>query len=306
MNFNPLDEFLCSLEKRGKSGTDCAVYLDGRQVHRHMHGLADRENGISINEETLYRMFSMTKPITCVAMLQLYEQGKFLMTDPVGTYLPELAHMAVAHHLQAESAPITMQQLFTMTSGLSYNLEDEALQTLYREKPNSFTTRDFARAVGRMPLLFQPGEHWYYSLAHDVLAACVEVLSGMRFSDYLKKYLFDPLEMKDLYFHVPQSQLYRSCVRYRYDAASATFLREVTDTDTLRFNTYQRSENFESGGAGLSTTLAEYAKFANMLTGLGVGANGKRVIAASTLNLMRENQLTPEQLCDFNWTQFRG
>ena len=305
MNFSALDHFLVSLDKRGKSATDCAIYLDGKLVHRHMRGLIDRENNIPVGEDTLYRMFSMTKPITCVAMMQLYEQGKFLLSDPLSVYLPEFKHMIVAHRQPTEAASITLHQLFTMTSGLSYNLETDPLRELYASKPD-YSTRDFVKAIAKSPLLFQPGEHWYYSLAHDVLAAVVEVISGMRFSEYLKQNIFEPLGMKDWYFHVPQDQIHRSCVRYCYDAAEERYYRDINETDTMRYNMYQRGRNFESGGAGLTTTVNEYAKFANMLTRLGTAEDGTRIIGEGTLNMMRENHLNPQQEHDFNWIQFQG
>lgn len=305
MNFSALDDFLANLDKRGKSATDCAIYLDGKLVHRHMRGLIDREHNIPVGEDTLYRMFSMTKPITCVAMMQLYEQGKFLLSDPVSVYLPEFEHMIVAHRQPTEAASITLHQLFTMTSGLSYNLETDPLRALYASNPD-YSTRDFVKAIAKSPLLFQPGEHWYYSLAHDVLAAVVEVISGMRFSEYLKKNIFEPLGMKDWYFHVPQDQIHRSCVRYCYDAKEQRYYRDINETDTMRYNMYQRGPNFESGGAGLTTTVNEYAKFANMLTRLGTAEDGTRIIGESTLNMMRENHLNPQQEHDFNWIQFHG
>lgn len=306
MNFKNVDNYLSGLERIGISGTDCCIYLGGTLVHRHIHGLADRENGIPIQENTLYRMFSMTKPITCVAMMQLYEQGRFLLTDPVSAYLPEFSHMVVAHRQPSAARSITLRQLFTMTSGLSYDLYTEPLNRLYQEKPGAYTTREFVQAVAQSPLLFQPGEHWYYSLAHDVLAACVEVISGMRFSDYLRQHIFEPLGIRDWYFWVPSHEIPRSCVRYRFDSAAGSFCREAGDTDTQRYNVYQQSKNCESGGAGLTTTVEEYAKFAQMLTNLGTGANGARILSRRTLDMMRENQLTPVQQQDFNWVQFEG
>lgn len=305
MDFTRLDNFLTTLNQIGISGTDCCVYLDGKMVHRHMHGLADREKNIPIRDNTLYRMFSMTKPITCVAMLQLYEQGLFLLTDPVSNYLPEFADMLVAHRQPATARSITMRQLFTMTSGLSYDLNTEPLTRLYNEHPD-FTTRDFVKAIAQSPLMFQPGDHWYYSLAHDVLAACVEVISGMRFSDYLRQNIFEPLGIKDWYFWLPEHEADRSCVRYRFDKTAKTFYRDATEQGNQRYNMYQRSPNFESGGAGLTTTLEEYAKFAIMMTNLGVGANGARILSRRTMEMMRENQLNSQQQQDFNWVQFEG
>lgn len=305
MNFDRLDEFLVSLEERHETCTDLALYLDGKLIHRHMHGLSDRENGIPVTEKTLFRFFSMTKPITCAAMLKLYEEGRFLLTDPVAEYLPEFAQMKVDRTAGKMAEQITIRQLFTMTSGLTYNLETDALKKLYAEKPD-FTTRDFVKAVAASPLAFRPGEHWYYSLAHDVLAAVVEVISGKRFSEYLKETFFDPLGMTDTYFWLPQDQVWRSCVRYRTDSAPGVFVRDEGETDTQRYNRYQISPNFESGGAGLTTTVDEYAKFAVMLTQLGMGMNGVRVLNARTVDMMRQNQLTPQQLEDFACDKYSG
>lgn len=306
MNFTKVDEFLQMLHtQRGKAGIDLAVYLDGKIVHRKQIGMADRENNVPISNDTLYRMFSMTKPITCLAMMQLYEQGKFLLSDPVGVYLPEFMHLNVAHRQPTQCSSMTLHNLFTMTSGLTYNLETEPLQKLYRENPN-FTTREFVQAIAKSPLAFNPGEHWYYSLSHDVLAAVVEVISGQRFSDYLKEHIFEPLGMKNTYFWLPQSEMHRACVRYHYDYEKNEYVRDAGETDTQRFNTYQRSCNFESGGAGLTTTVDDYAKFANMLTRLGTAEDGTRIIAEGTLNMMRENHLVGQQQTDFNWIQFHG
>ena len=306
MDFSNLDQFLARLEDIGISGTDCCVYLDGTQVYRRMRGLADRENGISVSDNTLYRMFSMTKPVTCVAMMQLYEQGKFLLTDPLDAYLPEFSDKIVAHRQPSTARSITLRQLFTMTSGLSYDLNSEPLTRLYRGKPGCYTTREFVQAVAKSPLLFQPGDHWYYSLAHDVLAACVEVISGMRFSDYQKNNIFEPLNIHDWYFWLPEHEVARSCVRYCFDVGAKVFTREITDTETQRFNVYQQSRNHESGGAGLTMTLDDYAKFARMLTNLGTGDDGARILSRRTMEMMRENQLTPAQQADFNWVQFEG
>ncbi|MBR4081203.1 MAG: beta-lactamase family protein [Clostridia bacterium] len=305
MNFTKVDQFLTTLDQIGIAGTDLCIYLGGKLVHRHMNGLANREKHIPITENTLYRMFSMTKPITCVAMLQLYEQGKFLLTDPVSNFLPEFADMLVAHRHPATARSITMRQLFTMTSGLTYDLNTEPLTKLYREKPD-FTTREFVQAVAKSPLMFQPGDHWYYSLAHDVLAACVEVISGMKFSEYLRKNIFEPLGIKDWYFWLPEHEADRSAVRYRFNKETKEFIRDETEQGNSRWNMYQRSPNFESGGAGLTTTVDEYAKFAMMMTNLGTGENGARILSRRTMEMMRENQLDAQQQHDFNWVQFEG
>ena len=305
MNFDRLDEFLAGLEATGKAGVDCAICMDGRPIHRFMRGMADIERGVPVTNDTVFRFYSMTKPITCVAALQLYEQGKFLMTDPVSRYLPEFSHMVVEHKASREASAITIQQLFTMTSGLSYNLYTWPL-TRMAQDIKDYTTRDFVRAIAQSPLLFEPGEHWCYSLAHDVLGALIEVLTGMRFGEYLEKNVFAPLGIKDAWFHMPEEALPRAAVRYGFNKASRTFIPEPEDKAAQRYRTYQRSKNVESGGAGLNMTVDAYAQFALMLANLGTGANGVRILNQKTVNLMRENHLTDAQLADFDWIQHRG
>ncbi len=307
MNFDALDAFLDGLETKGISGCDCLIFRDGALIHRHMTGYADREHGIPVTENTLYRMFSMTKPITCTAMLQLYERGKYLMTDPVSAYLPEFRDIVAAgDEGKADAPPVTMRHLFTMTSGLSYDLESASLRELYSARPGTYTTREFVQAIAKEKLLFTPGTHWCYSLAHDVLAACVEVLSGERFGEYLRTHIFAPLGIEEAWFHVPIDQIHRSCVRYHLRPGTPEFERDEGETDTQRPNTYQRSVGFESGGAGLTMTAEGYARFANMLTLGGVGPGGERILSGRSVGLMRENQLTADQLRDFNWIQMTG
>jgi CubicO group peptidase (beta-lactamase class C family) len=313
MNFDHLDTFLGNLKRRGKAGTDCAVYLEGNLIHRHVQNYADVENAIPIREDTIYRMFSMTKPITCIAALQLYEQGYFLLSDAVSDYLPEFSKMLVQRRkpnnvidLVPAQKQITIQQLFTMTAGLTYSLDTPELTDLYREKQSVFTTREYVKAISKASLAFEPGDHWLYSLCHDVLGALIEVLSDMSFGEYLTRYIFDPLGMKDAYFHVPQNEINRCAYQYSYDSSTETFHRDWCDTICERGNIYQRGNIMESGGAGLSMTVNDYALFANMLCAGGRAKNGKRIIASSTLNLLRENQLTKTQQQDFNWIQLRG
>ncbi len=303
MNFNALNEYLKTLEgELGLAGYDCAVYLDGGEVYRRMEGYADREASRPIARDTIYRMFSMTKPITCAAALQLYERGKFLLTDPVSRYLPEFSEMTVREGdaLRPAVRPITVRDLFAMSAGLTYDLDSPSMQAMMRETDMRYTTRQFAQALAKEPLIYEPGERWAYSLAHDVLGALIEELSGLSFEAYLERHVFAPLGMKDAHFFVPQDKLGRVACRYRCERGRAP-VREAYE------NVYQRSPNCRSGGAGLSCTLDDYARFACALCRGGwCEQTHTRILGSATVRLMRENQLSDAQMRDFNWTQYAG
>ena len=303
MNFNALNEYLKTLEgELGLAGYDCAVYLDGGEVYRRMEGYADREANRPIARDTIYRMFSMTKPITCAAALQLYERGKFLLTDPVSRYLPEFSEMTVREGdaLRPAVRPITVRDLFAMSAGLTYDLDSPSMQAMMRETDMRYTTRQFAQALAKEPLIYEPGERWAYSLAHDVLGALIEELSGLSFEAYLERHVFTPLGMKDAHFFVPQDKLGRVAYRYRCERGRAP-VREAYE------NVYQRSPNCRSGGAGLSCTLDDYARFACALCQGGwCEQTHTRILGSATVRLMRENQLSDAQMRDFNWVQYAG
>lgn len=308
MDFKYVTRFLESLSQRGIVGCDLAVALDGKIIYRHMTGMADREAGRKIAADSIYRMYSMTKPITCAAALQLYEQGKFLLTDPVSNFLPEFANMKVAFTKpdgqKGEPVPaqrqITMRDLFTMSSGLNYDLESPSVRALREATGGNFTTREFAAAIAKEPLQFEPGTHFLYSLSHDVLGAAIEAISGKKLGEYFHENIFVPLGMKDTWFRVPESEMDR--VAYCYEPQA-----DGGESKRLPYaNTYQRGSQLESGGAGLSSTVEDYLKFASAMANLGQLPGGKRILGRGTVELMRMDHLDPARRADFDWIQFRG
>ena len=202
MNLQNLTEFLNTLPAKGIPGCDVTVHRDHKEIYRHTVGVKDTDTGARHDGSELYFMYSCTKVVTCVAALQLFEQGKFLMRDPISTVLPEFADVRVregAYTVPAKS-PITFKHLFTMTAGLNYNLTSAYLQEVVDRTGGRAPTRETIAAMAKMPLDFHPGEKFQYSLCHDVLAAAVEVMSGMKFGEYVKKNIFDPCGMKDSTF----------------------------------------------------------------------------------------------------------
>ncbi len=308
MNFTKLTAFLNTLDAWGNVGFDCMIRQGGKEIYRYLHGFADRENGKPIREDTIYKMFSMTKPMTCVAALQLYEEGKFLMTDPVSKYLPEFANMMVRTTvdgvctLRPAKTEITVQHLFTHTAGFTYDLHSTSLDKLMEETNYCYTTRQFVAAIAKEPLIYDPGTQWQYSLAHDVLGAFVEVVSGAEFETYLQENIIKPLGMKDAHFIVPEEKIGRCALRYEHDETGKTWPQEPK-----LYNAYQVSPNYRSGGAGLSCTTEDYMKFADTLCNLGKSReNGTRILGTETVQLMRRNHLNPAQMVNFNWIQYVG
>ena len=299
MSFERLAEFQDGLEKIGIGGNDCAVYLDGKPVYRHFSGWQDRERGIRINENTLYRMFSMTKPITCTAALQLLEQGKILLADPLSDYLPEYANMKVQSPvafgdcaIRPAQNPIRIQNLFEMTAGLDYETYTPAIRELIKETDGKFTTRQYAAALAKAPLHFEPGTHWLYSQAHDVLGALIEVVSGESFQEYLRNHIFAPLGIETGWFHEPECERSRLCRRYGLDADGNWMIGSEV-------NNLQHSPNFCSGGAGLVMTVDDYAKFAIAMTNRGKSHDGARILNGRTVDMMRTARLNEAELKDF-------
>ncbi len=294
-------------------GLDCIVYQNHKPVFRHTEGLADREQGKPMSGKELYYIFSMTKLLTCTAALQLWEQGKYVLEDPVSKYLPEYGHMRISSGEidweiggQVEtgrtlgavrpvdsdgwaSTPITVRHLFTMSAGLNYDLQAEGITRSIAQGKTS--TREIVRALAQTVLAFEPGSHYQYSLCHDVLAGLVEVWSAQTFGDYLREHITAPLGMKDTFF--PKSEdLSRVAALYAYNGDGWPERQPLVCPFAL-------TEHHESGGAGLISTPEDYALFMDALTCDGVGRTGARILQPETIRMMRTNQLDEQRLVDF-------
>ena len=302
MRFQRMTEYLDTIPTFGAPGVDCIVQQDGKTVCRHMAGLSDREAGIPMCGTERFNLYSATKPITCTAALQLYEKGAFLLTDPVEKYLPEFAEMQVRTKdengevcLVPAEKPITVRQLFTHTAGLDYDATKPAYARVAEQTGGRAPTREIVRAMAAEPLIYQPGARWKYSFAHDVLAALVEEVSGMRFGEYLKKNIFDPLGMERTGFARTPEVLAEMMPQYRRDPQTGEVTRRSQDVKFV-FGT-----EYESGGAGLVSCTDDYIRFASAMA-----CGGQGILHPATIELMRENQLDSAQMRDFNWVQFVG
>jgi CubicO group peptidase (beta-lactamase class C family) len=313
--FSP--ERLARIDRHMESAVEAGVMVGGEGliarggniVYHATWGDRDREAGLPATRDTLYRIYSMTKPITTVAVLMLYEEGRFLLGDPVAKYLPELAELAVAENLDP-NAPLstrpaarqpTIRDLLRHSAGFSYGLfGDTSVDRAYRDA-GLFQQDDlsaFTTALGRLPLQYEPGTRWHYSVAVDVQGRLVEAVSGMALGDFLRKRIFEPLGMKDTHFVVPEHKRARLAQLYSprgttmaWDAPwqfSDEQALEIADPELTRG--YLEGNVFESGGGGLVSTAEDYLRFARMLAGDGA-VDGVRLLAPLTVRHLRRNHV---------------
>ena len=280
-------------------GTLTMVARHGDIAHLGMTGHADVERGLAMAQDTIFRIYSMTKPITSVALMMLVEEGRIALEDPVHRYIPEWKTLGVfvagTHKLGFQTTPVKrpMQvvDLLRHTAGLTYGFQlrsniDEAYR---REKIGEIekagTLADMIAALGKLPLEFSPGDAWNYSVATDVCGWLVEVVSGQKFEDFLIDRLFKPLGMVDTGFHVRDGQGHRLAGCYQPSRTGGIDLQDDAATSS-----FLKPAEFISGGGGLVSTASDYMKFAQMLLNGGT-ADGHRYISRKTLDLMTANHL---------------
>lgn len=280
--FSHVKEFLDEFVRRGIPGMDILVYQNGREVFREMRGVSD-EAGTPVRGDERYNIYSCSKVLTCTAAMLLVEEGKLSLDDEVALYLPAFGDMRVLHAgaLVKAERRITVRHLFTMTAGLNYSTDSEEIQAGQRETEGKCPTVPMMDYIARMPLEFEPGELWNYSLCHDVLAAVVEVVSGMRFGAFLDSRIFAPLGMKQTTFLLPEEELSTLSAQYRYQ--NGTF-----QNVGRKIQSYKLGTLYESGGAGAISSVNDYMRF---LEGLRTG----KILCEDTLALMRTDLLLDSQ-----------
>jgi len=284
----------------------------GKVAYAEAFGMADIEAGKPMRLDTIHRIYSMSKPITSVAVMMLYEEGKFQLNDPVANYLPEFARMQVGVEekdpqtgqpvLKTVPAkrPITIRDLLRHTSGLTYGVFGDTLVDREYRKARGVMDKDlasFVTALTRLPLLYEPGTRWNYSLSVDVLGRLVEVLSGKTFEQFLRERIFAPLEMRDTGFYVPASKKDRLAKLYittkegkLQSAAVCATWQECTDKFPTAALSYLEPPAFQSGGGGMVSTAYDYLRFCQMMLNQGQ-YNGKRLLSRKTVQLMSSDNL---------------
>jgi CubicO group peptidase (beta-lactamase class C family) len=313
----PLDTAKIDATLRGfvESGTlvgvSALVYEGGREAYYGAFGAADREAGKPMQRDTLVQIFSMTKPITGVALMTLYEQGKFQLDDPLVNYAPEFANLRVYAGTDAQGHPvyeplrraITIRDLTRHTAGFyGASVRTPIDEMVHAADPTNEThsLAEEAKILGSLPLVFQPGTRWLYGPSVDVQALLVERLSGMRFDRYLDKAIFKPLGMRHTrYVLRPQDYAHVAALYEWHEDGSLT--REP-DASALKFNGHDWP--MKPGSFGLVSTLDDYMRFARMLQNGGQLA-GRRILKPETVRLMASDAL-PEGLTDVSWLPNKG
>ena len=278
------------------AGCQTLVSRHGDLVYFASQGSMDLERGKPMADDTIVRLYSMTKPITSVALMMLYEQGLFQLNDPVSRVIPEWRDQQV--YVSGEGAgmetcaplqPMTFRHLLSHSGGLTYGATDHPVDQQYRElgvyRGGGETLRTFIEKLARVPLRYAPGEHWLYSLSTDVCGYLVEALSGQRFDRYLQEHIFEPLGMPDTSFSVAPEKVERFAANYQREPDKT--LKLLDDPAT---SAYLKRPSFLSGGGGLTGTIADYYRFCEMLR-RGGELDGARILGPRTIALMTKNHL---------------
>ena len=320
MNFDKLTKYIDSLSRAyGIPAADCKITKDHETVYRHMAGNADYEKSRKLNERTLFRLFSATKVITMTAVMQQIERGNLGLYDEVYKYLPEFGQMKVADEFKFEfpvrwpkstdrchyaHQSIRIIDLMTMTSGMSYDTDSEEEREIRRESGGQASTREVMKAIAKMPLVYEPRTRYSYGLGHDVLAAVVEVVSGQRYSDYLKANIFEPLGIRDFYFHPERDESLMERICALYMGVFGT--NDIVKDDGSLSGGFAITERYESGGAGLVGTVDAYSTFIDALCNGGVGANGCRILSEESVRMFMVPYTTGQMSADFAVTGKTG
>ena len=288
---------------RGRiAGAVTLVARRGQVAYLSAIGQRDRERKRPMTEDTLFRIYSMTKPVASVALMMLVEEARCALKDPVARYIPAWENLRVYHHgsypnfvTEPARRPMTIRDLLTHMSGLTYGfMFHDAVDAAYRKvgvsggipgESRPSTLKDMADKLAGLPLLFSPGTRWSYSVSTDMVGYLVEVISGMPFDRFLRERIFEPLGMRQTDFSVPEGGAERFATNYRRDPA-----RGLIVEDDPEVSPYLQPQTFFSGGGGLISTAEDYRRFCQMLLN-GGHYEGKRLLGRKTIELMTSNHL---------------
>jgi CubicO group peptidase (beta-lactamase class C family) len=292
-----------AVDQKQIAGIVTILARHGKIVDYRTYGVSDLSAGKPIQKDAIFRDFSMTKPVTGVAMMMLYEQGKWQPSDPIAKYVPEFAHLKVYKGVDADGKmilvdpdhPPTMRELMSHTAGFTYGFfGNTPVDKMYRDANllGSKNLQDFIEKIAQIPLLYQPGQGWTYSMSMDIEGYIVEKLSGQSLPDFIRDHIYEPLGMRDAGFYVPEGKRARFVMLYRTGPNGGI----VADLSaSRRAGNYDAEPPMASGGGGMVSTAEDYYRFATMLLNQGE-LNGKRILAPSSVKLMTSNHVPPELL----------
>ena len=280
------------------TGSLVAIYRKGRLAHVSTLGLMDRERDKPVQWDTIYRIFSMTKPVTSTALMMLFEKGLLQLDDPVHRYIPSFKKLQVyvsgmdgSFETRPPERSMTIKDLLSHQSGFTYDfLKENEIDSAYSARGiggrNQKDLKSMIDSLSEIPLLFSPGDKWNYSVSTDVCGYLVELISGQSLDTFFYENIFEPLGMGDTGFYVPPTEIHRFSANYLYNLNGSPKLLD----DPQRSN-FTKPPTFLSGGGGLVSTAADYLAFCRMILG-GGELNQKRILARKTIELMSSNHLT--------------
>lgn len=286
------------------AGITTMIARHGKIAHFETFGQQNIEAGTPMPKDAIFRIYSMSKPITGVALMMLYEEGLFRLSDPVAKYIPEFKDLKVAAGVGADGPiledadhPMTIRELMSHTGGLSYGIFSQSqVDEMYGEAnilDRNGTLKDMVEKLGKIPLRQQPGSMWHYSVSVDVQGYLVEVLSGQPFDEFLQERIFDPLGMTDSSFWVPAEKVDRFAQVYGYGEDRSLVAGEGFGGGDPADSPYLKPTTFFSGGGGLVASTMDYMRFCQMLLN-GGELDGARILSPLTIDLMHRNQLPRE------------
>jgi CubicO group peptidase (beta-lactamase class C family) len=284
-----------TIDRKQIAGMVTLLARHGKIVDYQVYGQRDTASGAPMTKDTIFRDYSMTKPVTGVAMMILYEQGKWLPNDPISKFIPEFAHLKVFNGLDADGKmilvdpehPPTMHELLSHTAGFTYGFfGDSAVDVMYRDGKvlQSANLQEMIDKLAKIPLVYQPGKKWMYSVSMDIEGYIVEKLSGKPLPEFFDTEIFTPLGMKDAGFFVAAGK--RSRFATLYDANK----QDGLDLDASSATGYSAQPTMASGGGGMVSTIEDYYRFAQMMAD-GGELNGKRILAPASVKLMTTNHV---------------
>jgi CubicO group peptidase (beta-lactamase class C family) len=293
------------------AGMTTLLARHGKIVGFKTYGKADLDKNKPMTEDTIFRIYSMTKPVTGVAMMILFEEGKWRLDDPVTRYIPEFKALKVVKSINPDGSlvledmkrPPTMREIMSHTAGFGYGLaEEHPVDKMFREKQvlSSTSLKEMIDRTAQIPLMYQPGTNWYYSSAVDIQGYLVEKLSGQKFGDFLAERVFKPLKMNDTGFYTGADKADRLAAVYVFDRDQGKIV-EAKALFGVAMPDYTKPPVAESGGGGLVSTTMDYARFSQMVLNGGV-LEGVRILSPATVELMGTNVIPKSVLVSSNGT----
>ena len=319
MNFQPMRDFLDHLTSWRIPGNVIVICKDGEPVFEYTSGYSDIEKGEKMSFDKYFYIYSCTKITTTLCALKLWEDGLYNLDDPLYDFIPEYRDMYVKREngdIIKSPVPITIRNLFTMTAGFDYNFKVPAIKKAGKITKGKYDTLKTIKCLAEEPLCFVPGEMWRYSLCHDVLGGFIEAVSGKTLAEFARENVFEPLGIDANYY---MTDKYKDNMAQQY-----RFVDQSGESDIVKLqqagarmdggyikiegitNPHMLGENYYSGGAGIVTSVPEYARLLATLANGGISKNSERIISRKTIDIWRTNQLNESQMERFTWPQLKG